>query len=107
MTVNHGVLGSSPRGGAQLNNIMGKLNEILDGWGNLLKSNFGLLGEEYRLMAEERLLLCNSCSMRTNNTCDPNKLILNKKTNQMVSGCGCNIAAKTLSPQSECPAGKW
>lgn len=35
---------------------MGKLNEILDGWGNLIKSNFGLLGEEYRLMAEERIL---------------------------------------------------
>jgi len=86
---------------------MGKLNEILDGWGNLIKSNFGLLDEKYRLMAEKRLILCNSCPIRTNNTCDPNKMILNKKNNQMVSGCGCNISAKTLSPQSQCPAGKW
>jgi hypothetical protein len=86
---------------------MGQLNEILDGWGNLLKSNFGLLGEEYRLMAEERLLHCNSCSIRVANTCDPNQTIRNVKTNQMVKGCGCNIAAKTLSRQSKCPAGKW
>jgi hypothetical protein len=86
---------------------MGKLNEILDGWGNLIKSNFGLLGEEYRLMAEERLLHCNVCPIRSDNTCDPNKMILNEKTNQMVSGCGCNIAAKTLSRASKCPADKW
>jgi len=86
---------------------MGKLNEILDGWGNLIKSNFGLLGEEYQIMAEQRLVLCNSCPIRTNNTCDPSKEIRNIKTNQIVKGCGCNISAKTLSPQSECPAGKW
>jgi hypothetical protein len=107
MTVNHGVPGSSPGGGAQIYFYMGQLNEILDGWGNLIKSNFGLLGEEYRIMAEERLLHCNGCSIRTDNTCDPNKMILNEKTNQMVSGCGCNIAAKTLSRASKCPAGKW
>jgi hypothetical protein len=86
---------------------MGQLSEILDGWGNLIKSNFGLLGEEYRLMAEERLLHCNACPIRTDNTCDPNKMILNERTNQMVKGCGCNIAAKTLSRQSQCPASKW
>ncbi len=107
MTVNHGVLGSSPRGGAQSNNNMGKLNEILDGWGNLIKSNFGLLDEETSKLAESRLLYCNACSIRNDNTCDPNKMILNEKTNQMVKGCGCNIAAKTLSRKSECPAGKW
>jgi hypothetical protein len=86
---------------------MRKLNEILDGWGNLIKSNFGLLDEETRALAESRLLHCNKCSIRTDNTCDPNKMILNEKTNQMVSGCGCNIAAKTLSRASKCPAGKW
>jgi len=86
---------------------MGKLSEILDGWGNLIKSNFGLLGEEYQVMAEKRLLICNPCPMRSGNICDPSKMILNKKTNQMVNGCGCNIAAKTLSKQSTCPAGKW
>jgi len=65
---------------------MGKLSEILDGWGNLVKSNFGLLDEETRKLAESRLLHCNACSIRTDNTCDPNKMILNQKTNQWISG---------------------
>ena len=86
---------------------MGKLNEILDGWGNLIKSNFGLLGEEYQVMAEKRLLICNPCPIRTANTCDPNKMIMHEHTQEIVRGCGCNIAAKTLSQKTSCPAGKW
>jgi hypothetical protein len=45
--------------------------------------------------------------MRSGNTCDPNKQLKHIITEQVVNGCGCNIAAKTLSPDSECPAGKW
>jgi len=87
--------------------IMGKLNEILDGWGNLIKSNFGLLDEQTRKLAESRLVKCHSCSMRSSNTCDPNKFGIHEVTNKIVSGCGCNIAAKTLSRSSQCPMGKW
>jgi len=86
---------------------MGQLKEILDGWGNRIKDSFGLLNEEIKIMAEIRLEQCNSCSMRTNNVCDPNKKLKHIVTEQLVNGCGCNIAAKTLSPDSECPAGKW
>jgi hypothetical protein len=86
---------------------MGQINEIPDGWGNLIKSNFGLLDEETRTLAEGRLIHCNVCSIRSANTCDPNQTIRNVKTNDMVKGCGCNISAKTLSRQSKCPAGKW
>lgn len=86
---------------------MGKLDEILDGWGNLIKSNFGLLDEETRKMAEKRLIHCNVCSIRSYNICDPTKRIHHIKTNEIKTGCGCNISAKTLSPQSQCPAGKW
>jgi hypothetical protein len=89
------------------NNIMGQLNEILDGWGNLIKSNFGLLDEETRTLAESRLIHCNVCSIRSANTCDTNQTLLNVKTNKVVKGCGCNIAAKTLSRASKCPADKW
>lgn len=84
-----------------------KVNEILDGWGNLIKSNFGLLDEQTRKLAESRLLKCNTCKIRTGNICDPNKLIPHIKTNELKRGCGCNIVAKTLSRKSECPAGKW
>tara|TARA_R110000868_G_C10395069_1_gene720742 strand:+ start:222 stop:482 length:261 start_codon:yes stop_codon:yes gene_type:complete len=86
---------------------MGQLMEILDGWGNVIKSNFGLLDEGVRSLAEKRLLHCNVCSTRTGNTCDPSKKILNENTNQYVYGCGCNISAKTLSSETKCPAGKW
>ena len=86
---------------------MGQINEILNGWGNLIKNTFGLLDEQTRKLAENRLEHCNICTNRTQNICDPNKHILNIKTKEFVKGCGCNIAAKTLSRKSQCPAGKW
>lgn len=86
---------------------MGKINEILDGWGNLIKNSFGILDEQTKELSAQRLLLCNMCKIRTGNTCDPNKVIAHIKTGDMIRGCGCNIAAKTLSRKSQCPAGKW
>lgn len=86
---------------------MSKLKEIFDGWGNLVKDTFGTLNEETKLMAQIRLEQCNTCYMRSGNTCDTSKEIKHIITEQLVNGCGCNIAAKTLSPTSECPAGKW
>ena len=86
---------------------MGKLKEILDGWGNVLKDKFGTLNEETKIMAEIRIEQCHSCSNRRGNVCDPTKQIKHIVTEQMVWGCGCNLTAKTLSPDSECPAGKW
>ena len=86
---------------------MGKIKEILDGWGNVIKDNFGYLNEETKQMAQIRLEQCHSCSIRSGNLCDPTKQIKHIVTEQMVWGCGCYLAAKTLSPDSECPAGKW
>ena len=86
---------------------MSKLNEILTGWGNRVKDSFNLLDEETKLMAEARLTHCNFCEIRNSNTCDPAQTIQHVKTRQDVNGCGCNISAKTLSPNSHCPAGKW
>ena len=86
---------------------MSKLKEIFDGWGNLVKDKFGILNEEIKIMAQIRLEQCHICSMRSGNVCDPTKKIKHIVTEQMVSGCGCSLSAKTLSPDSECPAGKW
>lgn len=86
---------------------MSKLKEILDGWGNVVKDRFGVLDEEIKVMAQIRLEQCDSCSMRSGNICDPKKELKHIVTEQLVNGCGCNISAKTLSPNSECPAGKW
>jgi len=45
--------------------------------------------------------------MRSGHKCDPRKQGKNVKTGNTVNGCGCNIAAKTMSPGSSCPLGKW
>ena len=86
---------------------MSKLKEIIDGWANLTRDKFGRLDEQTKLMAKDRLHKCDSCLMRSGNICDPSKRINHMITNEIVRGCGCNLSAKTLSPDSSCPAGKW
>ena len=86
-----------------------KLNveHIITGWANVVKDKFNILDPETKDMAADRMQLCNMCYLRTGNTCDPKKGGMNLKTGQIEKGCGCNIAAKTLSPQSKCPLAKW
>jgi len=31
----------------------------------------------------------------------------NNQTGEVVRGCGCNISAKSMSPNSLCPLDKW
>ena len=50
---------------------------------------------------------CNPCPLRQGNTCSPQIMGYHVITNERKSGCGCNISAKTLSPSSQCPLGKW
>jgi len=84
-----------------------QLNQILTGWANVVKEKIGILDPKIQRMALVRLTHCNSCPVRRDNTCDPSRTIKNLLTEEIVNGCGCNIAAKTLSPDSACPAGKW
>mgnify|MGYP003114532759 FL=1 len=84
-----------------------KLKEIFDGWGNYAKDKLKLLEPSLKLMSKQRLLICHECEMRTFGTCNPGKKGLNIMTGELVRGCGCNLAAKTLSPISRCPLGKW
>ena len=63
---------------------MSQLSEILDGWKNYIFEN-----EEIERIAKERITICSTCEeLRKNNTC---KL------------CGCKMAIKTRSIDSECP----
>jgi hypothetical protein len=86
-----------------------KLNieHIITGWANVVKDKFNILDPATKDMAAERMQLCNMCYLRTGNTCDPSKGGMSLKTGKIEKGCGCNIAAKTLSPQSKCPLAKW
>lgn len=80
---------------------------ILEGWGNLVKDEFNMLDSEIKEIASERMLICNSCDIRNGRSCSPERYGIHKKTGKLTNGCGCRIDAKTLSPNSECPLGKW
>ena len=84
-----------------------QINQILEGWGNLVKDKLNLLHPPIKAVAEMRLQHCDKCPIRKNNICDPNSTITHIITKKPVKGCGCNIAAKTLATQAQCPAGKW
>lgn len=86
---------------------MSKLIEIIEGWANVIKDQFNAVDVVTKTISEKRLLKCNSCDIRVNNTCSPSKWGNHVITEELVNGCGCNIAAKTLSPSSKCPLGKW
>ena len=86
---------------------MGQINEILTGWANTVRDKLGLLETSVRLEGLRRLEICDNCEMRDGNRCDPNRIGYHIKTKQPTRGCGCNLSAKTLSPESHCPLGKW
>ena len=86
---------------------MSKLNEILSGWANVIRDTVGILDEQTKSVAEGRLNICNECSMRVHNSCSTERWDFDVKTKELKNGCGCNIAAKTLSMGSKCPLSKW
>ncbi len=95
------------------------VNHILEGWGNLIKDKFHLLSEQKRKISEKRLLFCDTCPLRNDNTCSKkrqsvvvkdfyyNHLKQNRKKGEMTIGCGCNLAAKSLCKDCQCPRGLW
>jgi len=84
-----------------------QISQIFTGWANYVKDRFDALDPAVKELSEARLLHCDSCHMRTTHKCDPKKVGTHVKTGQQIHGCGCNIAAKTMSPGSSCPLGKW
>lgn len=84
-----------------------QIQQILTGWGNLVKSHFVDLPPELKAESEQRLNICNDCDMRNGGTCNPQKTGTHVITGETVNGCGCRLAAKALSPGSVCPLGKW
>lgn len=84
-----------------------KIYEILNGWANVVKDEFGILDDDTKKLSQSRLVECNGCSMRDKNTCSTDRWDFNVRTGVLTNGCGCNIAAKTMSPSSSCPLSKW
>lgn len=52
-----------------------------------------------------RLEICQHCTIRTGNQCDPTKCeVVNGK---VVCGCGCYIPYAATRANKACPIGKW
>lgn len=66
---------------------LNKLEEIITGWKNVAFEN-----KEVENIAFERAKICASCPFNEANSC---------------TKCGCPLIAKTRSPKSKCPEGKW
>lgn len=68
---------------------MNILSEIFEGWKNLVFDN-----PEMEEEARKRIELCVDCDFF-------------KKDRKVCEKCGCYMPAKTRSPKSNCPIGKW
>ena len=100
----NGTVGSGPNPAPK---PPSQISQILTGWGNLVKSHFVELEPGLKAQSEHRLLICNSCKMRSGGTCSPTMEGKHVVTGETKRGCGCRLAAKALSPGSQCPLGKW
>ena len=72
---------------------MGKFKEIAEGWANYVL-------KKQNIISELRMKICNSCE----------HISTKHKTNRPdvhCVKCGCTLAAKTRSLESECPIGLW
>lgn len=74
---------------------MGKAKEIIDGWMHLAFKN-----DAVEKIATARLNICNTCeyNSRRKNSLRPDVHCMK---------CGCTLASKVRSMESECPIGKW
>jgi len=86
---------------------MSQIREIIEGWANVIKDQFDAVDPVTKAISKKRLQFCDDCSLRHGNTCSPQIYGYHVITNERKNGCGCNISAKTLSPTSQCPLGKW
>ena len=86
---------------------MAKLVNILEGWANVIKSEFGKLSPELQREAGKRMEICDTCDLRSGHICSPLRHKQHKITGNVVRGCGCVLLAKAMSPDEHCPAGEW
>ena len=98
---------------------MKKITTIISAYFKLLLVKIFGLPEEIKLEAERRLLICDTCPLKTNNWCDAKKCVNVKKAYKTdkglidyifnkVCGCGCYILAKIfVEDKNLCPLKKW
>lgn len=82
-----------------------KLLEIAQGW-----VNYAIQPTDIKAEGAKRLAICDGCPHKRQLDGLGNLIItsINSQGNTFVCGlCGCPLAAKTMSPKSTCPLGKW
>ena len=65
------------------------ISHILEGWGNKVKDKLNLLDEHTKKISQQRLLICDGCSLRVENSCSPLHFDYHIKTGELTRGCGC------------------
>ena len=88
---------------------MSKIAQILEGWGRQIAyAWFNIYNKKHKQIMENRLEVCDTCSIRTKNICDDSKTEVDNITGNIIRGCGCSIQAKSFVMENNiCPAGKW
>jgi hypothetical protein len=86
---------------------MGRISEILEGWGNHVKDQFHVLNPQIKEISKQRLERCDTCRVRDGGICSPKRYDVHIQTGEITKGCGCPVAQKSLSLKSSCPLGKW
>jgi hypothetical protein len=83
------------------------VKHIFEGWANYVKDKFDTLDPEIKNLSATRLAHCDACHIRKGHACDPKRYGRHVETGELVRGCGCHIAAKSMVPDARCPMGKW
>jgi len=71
---------------------MGIINEITEGYYNLLKAKIKISRKDIEDMSDYRWAICGGCEDLNVNKCEI---------------CGCMLEAKTRAKSAKCPIGKW
>jgi len=82
---------------------MSKLQEMYDGWKNLLVPNHEMQPVIERIAAS-RMNICNTCEFDSDKVSNTMTKI---RFDRHCTKCGCTLAAKTRSLTSSCPLEKW
>jgi hypothetical protein len=83
---------------------MSKLQEMYDGWKNLLVPDKEMY-EVIERIAAARINICNTCDFHSDRAIKSTMTKL--RFDKHCTECGCTLAAKTRSLTSECPIQKW
>ncbi len=89
---------------------MGKLENIIKGWASYIEDTlyqYSKIDPPRHEMSVKRLLICEDCPIRTMDFCNPFRRRKHKDKDEIIRGCGCKLAAKTLLEEEHCPAGEW